>query len=281
MSDEKSIKPPTDTPKPTDSTPIPPVTKKEPWAPLPPGQAGNPMKYVPIPKDQQKKRGPAPRKGVYADAREKVKAKKKGLRTLPSLDLTRKKHTEIFSTIEQIEQAANDYRDKCQESGDLPTINGFCLSCGCGGSLLAGYIDGPNKDLAQAAQAIADWIIEQMDQTTFRGNCAVAYAQHMGVNQHNRVNSRTYSESTSKREITGEYTLSSIIDKADTGGLPAPPGTVKRLQGSKVAGQQDTQGNTQDRQQVIEMAPVKCTKGQSRPGSKAAARSVGKGKAKS
>lgn len=265
-------------PKTTKASPAPATPhKKETYPPLTPGQPGNPRNYVPVKVDGRKN----PRKKEAIAVREKKILKRGKPRTLPPLDLTRKEYTEVFSTIEQIEQAANDYRDICQESGDLPTINGFCLSCGCGGSLLAGYIDGSDKDLAQAAQAVADWIIEQMDQTTFRGNCAVAYAQHMGVNQHNRVNSRTYSESTSKREITGEYTLSSIIDKADTGGLPAPPGTVKRLPGSKVSGQHDTQGNTQDRQQVIEMAPVIDTKGQSRPGSKAAARSAGKGMAES
>jgi len=257
-----------------DNSKTKPAPKKETYPPRPPGQPGDPLSYVPVKVDGRKN----PRKKEALALREKKILKRGKSRTLPPLVLTRKKHTEIFSTVAQIEQAANDYRAACQESGDLPTINGFCLSCGCGGSLLAGYIDGPDKGLAQAARAVADWIIEQMDQTTFRGNCAVAYAQHMGVNQHGRVNSRTYSESNSKREITGEYTLSSLIDKADTGGLPAPPGTAKRLPAPK-AGSKETQGNGKigpSMQDIIELSPVEDTKGQSRPGSKVAARSAGK-----
>jgi hypothetical protein len=219
-------------PKTTKANPTPAApSKREEYPPLPPGQPGNPRNYVPVKVDGRKN----PRKKEAIAVREKKALKRGKPRQLPPLDLTRKAYTEIFGSVEQIEQAANDYRDECQESGDLPTINGFCLSCGCGGSLLAGYIDGPNKDLAQAAQAVADWILEQMDQTTFRGNCAVAYAQHMGVNQHNRVNSRTYSEANNSTVIkaTGDFAhlvaAPEVMDMISQGPKP-----VKRIKQAKV-----------------------------------------------
>jgi len=256
MSDEKPTKPD----KFKDPTQTPKGSKKEPWAPLPPGKAGNPMKYVPIPKDQQKKRGPAPRKGLFAEARKKVAAKKKGPRTLPPLSLTRAEYKDVFRTIEDLETAANAYRDECSKTGDLPTLTGFCLSCGGNSTLLDSYIDGADKSLARAAQAVADWIIEQMDQAVIGGTCPVNYAQHIAINQHKRVNSRTYTESSNKTVVDNQHTLANIIDKADTGGLPAPPGAVKRI------------GAGADKQRVIELEPVRDTRGQSRPGSKAAQR---------
>lgn len=261
MSDEKPTKP--DKSKDPTQTPAK-GSKKEPWAPLPPGKAGNPMKYVPIPKDQQKKRGPAPRKGLFAEARKKVAAKKKGPRTLPPLTLTRDEYKDVFVTIEDMEDALNAYRDECEKTGDMPTLTGFCLSCGGNSTLLDSYIDGADKSLARAAQAVADWIVEQMDQAVIGGTCPVNYAQHIAINQHKRVNSRTYTESNNKSVVDNQHTLAHIIDKADTGGLPAPPSAVKRI------------GASTGKQSVIEMEPVRDTKGQSRPGTKAATRSKGK-----
>lgn len=256
MSEEK----PTKTTKSKDPAQTTTGSKKEPWPPLPPGKAGNPLKYVPIPKDQQKKRGPAPRKGLFADARKKVAAKKKGPRTLPALSLTRDEYNDVFHTIEDIENAANSYREECEKTGDMPTLTGFCLSCGGNSTFLDSYIDGSDKALARAAQAVSDWIIEQMDQAVIGGTCPVNYAQHLAINQHKRVNSRTYTESSNKTVVDNKHTLSSIIEKADTGGLPAPPGAVKRI------------GVSTDKQRVIEIEPVRDTRGQSRPGSKAATR---------
>jgi len=253
MSDKNK---PNQTPKPTPTAP----PKKEEYPPLPPGQPGNPRQYVPVLVDGRKN----PRKKEALALREKKILKKGKPRQLPPLALTRDEYKDVFRTIEDIETAANAYRVECEETGDMPTLTGFCLSCGCNSSLLSGYIDGPNKDLARTAKAVSDWIIEQMDQAVINGACPVSYAQYLGVNQHGRVNSRTYSESKSKKEITGVHTLSSIIDKADSGGLPAPPGAVKMI------------GNNTDKQRVIEMEPVRDTRGQSRPGSKVAARSQGR-----
>lgn len=252
----------------TDSAQSPKDEKKEPWAPLPPGKPGNPRKYVPIPKDQQKKRGPAPRKGLFADARKKVAAKKKGPRTLPPLELTRDAYKDVFRSVDDLERAANRYREECEKTGDMPTLNGFCLFCGGNSTLLAAYIDGTDKALARAAQAVSDWIIEQMDQSVINGTCPVNYAQHLAINQHKRVNSRTYTESSNRTEVDNKYTLDSIISKADTGGLPAP-GTAKRLPAPKAGSKEGP-----DMMDVIELEPVKDTRGQSRPGSKAATRKV-------
>ena len=191
------------TPSTTKPAPTAPP-KKEEYPPLPPGQPGNPRQYTPVKVDGRKN----PRKKEALALREKRALKKGKPRQLPPLALTRDAYKDVFRTVEDIEAAINEYRDMCQESGDMPTLNGFCLSCGCNGSLLAGYIDGPNKDLARAAQAASDWIIEQADQAVIGGSCPVSHAQHLGVNQHGRVNSRTYSEGHKTTDIntSGDFT---------------------------------------------------------------------------
>jgi hypothetical protein len=249
MSDTKPNQ--TTTPTPTTAPP-----KKEEYPPLPPGQPGNPRQYTPVKVDGRKN----PRKKEAFAAREKKALKRGKPRQLPPLTLTRDAYKDVFRTAGDIEAAINKYRDMCQGSGDMPTLNGFCLSCGGNSTLLSSYIDGSDKSLARAAQAVADWIIEQMDQAVINGTCPVNYAQHLGVNQYGRVNSRTYTESNNKSVVDNQHTLSSIIDKADTGGLPAPPGAVKRI------------GTNTDKQRVIELEPIRDTRGQSRPGSKAAER---------
>lgn len=247
---------------PNSTPPAPP--KKEEYPPLPPGQPGNPRQYVPVKVDGRKN----PRRKEALALREKRllnKNKKKGPRTIPPLALTRDAYKDVFRTIEDIETAANAYRIECEKTGDMPTLTGFCLSCGGNSTLLGSYIDGSDKILARAAKAVSDWIVEQMDQAVFNGACPVNYAQHLAINQHNRVNSRTFTESSNKTVVDSQHTLSSIIDKADTGGLPAP-GTAKRI------------GAGSGKLRVIEMAPVKDTRGQGRTGSKTIARSAGKGK---
>lgn len=225
--------------------------KKETYPPLPPGKAGNPRNYVPVAVDGRKN----PRRKQAAALREKKL--KKGKRILPPLTLTRDDYTKVFKSIGDIESTANEYREACEGTGDLPTLNGFCLFCGGNGTLLQSYIDGKDLGLACAARAVSDWIVEQMDQAVTRGNCPVSYAQHLAVNHHGRFNSRSYSEGHNKTEVSNDYNIASIIDNADNGGLPAPP-SIKQLPAESV--------------QVIELAPVRDTKGQSRPGTKAAAR---------
>lgn len=196
-----TTKPSATKPKPT---PAVPPKKKEEYPPLPPGQPGNPRQYTPVKVDGRKN----PRKKEALAIREKRALKKGKPRQLPSLTLTRDAYKDVFHSAGDIEAAINKYRRICQESGDMPTLNGFCLSCGCNGSLLSGYIDGSNKDLAQAAQAASDWIVEQSDQAVIGGLWPVSHALHLGVNQHGRVNSRTYSEGHKVTDIntSGEFT---------------------------------------------------------------------------
>jgi hypothetical protein len=238
--------------------------KKETYAPRPPGQPGDPKTYTPIPEELKQKRGPKPRGGLFVK-----KTPKKGPRVLPELSLTRVEYGEVFRTVDDIEKAVEGFRVVCEERGDMPTLIGFCLFCGGDGSLLRGYIEGQDKRLSHAAQAVSDWIVEQMDQAVVSGQCPVSYAQHLAVNQHGRYNSRSYSEGHNRTEVTGEYTIGSLIEQADKGGLPAPP-SMKRLPASAVRLPSPVTASEKARDQVIEMAPVQNTKGHSRPGSKAA-----------
>lgn len=256
MKDSITIKNSAQAPKPTSAA----TPKKEEYPPLPPGQPGNPRQYTPVKVDGRK----TPRKKEALALREKKRLQKpkKGPRTLPPLELTRDAYKDVFRSVSDLERAANRYREECEKTGDMPTLNGFCLFCGGNSTLLAAYIDGTDKALARAAQAVSDWIIEQMDQSVINGTCPVNYAQHLAINQHKRVNSRTYTESSNRTEVDNKYTLDSIINKADTGGLPAP-GTAKGLPAPKAG---------PDMMAVIELEPVKDTRGQSRPGSKAATR---------
>lgn len=219
-------------------------------------------KDIPIPKPPGPRPGLAPRKITKGQAAKNEAPRRK----LSPLVFAKVKHKDVFPTVEAMQTAANRYRVSCDDSGDIPTIKGFCLSCGASSRLLQHYIEHKEPEFKEAAQIIKDWIYEQKEHATSLGFYPLNLMIWTCVNEHNCVNTRTYTETDSKTEHKGAFTLSSIIDKADTGGLPAP-GTAKRI------------GAGADKQRVIEMEPVKDTRGQSRPGSKAAARSAGKGKA--
>jgi hypothetical protein len=230
MKDTVTPKKPAQTPKPAPAAP----PKKEEYPPLPPGQPGNPRQYTPVKVDGRKN----PRKKQASALKEKLllKKPKKGPRTLPPLELTRDAYKDVFRSVDDLETAANGYREECEKTGDMPTLNGFCLFCGGNSSLLAAYIDGTDKALARAAQAVADWIVEQMDQSVINGTCPVNYAQHLAVNQHNRFNSRSYSEGHNSTDIntSGDFThmvaAPEVIDMINIG--PKPVKQIP-LQGSK------------------------------------------------
>jgi hypothetical protein len=251
-----------------------------------PGPKPGPKPKPPLStKDIPRPTAPGPRPGLAPRTITKGQAAKNEAprRKLSPLVFAAEKNIDVFLTVQSMQDAGNRYRVLCDNSGDIPTIKGFCLSCGKSSRLLKTYIEHKDPEFSEAAQIIKDWIYEQKEHATSLGFYPLNLMIWTCVNEHNCVNTRTYTETDNKTKVEGAVTLSSIIDKADTGGLPAPPGIVKRLPGSKAGDEVGSktakkQGNRKDIVQVFEMAPVIDTKGQSRPGSKAAAR---KGKTKS
>lgn len=219
-------------------------------------------------KDIPRSTAPGPRPGLAPRKITKRQAAKNEAprRKLTPLTFTAEKNLDVFPTVQAMQDAANRYRKLCDDSGDIPTIKGFCLSCGKSHRLLKTYIEHKDPEFSEAAQVIKDWIYEQKEHATSLGFYPLNLMIWTCVNEHNCVNTRTHTATDNKTKVEGAVTLSSIMDKADTGGLPAPPSTVKRI------------GAGTEKQRVIEMEPVKDTRGQSRPGSKAAARSQGKSK---
>ena len=210
------------------------------------------------------KRGP--RAGYAPKSITKAQAAKNATprRVLSPIRFAKGGNASVFPTVEAMQDAATKYRDLCNDTGDIPTVKGFCLFCGRSSKMLAYYVDHKDPEFSEAARIIKDWIYEQKEHATSLGFYPLNLMIWTCVNEHNCVNTRTYTETDNKTQVNERITLESIINKADSGGLPAPPSAGKRRLPAPPSA---------DKRRVIELDPIQCTKGQSRPGTKAAERS--------
>jgi len=190
-----------------------------------PGEPSNSRHYVPVPPELKKKTGPKP-----GFAKRQSTAKTGPRRQLTPIKFETMTNEALFPTVEAMAKKAEGYRKQCNENEDVPTIAGFCLFCGKSSSLMKWYADEcNNKELNEAARTLKSWILEQKEQAAARGEYPVNLIIWTGVNDHNKVNTRSWVESKTDTTVSGGFTLSALLDQTDSGGLPPPPGMARQI----------------------------------------------------